>query len=69
MSPQSQMLISGELSNAKKRVFVEEVADDDDEEDDDGQSVSKRPPSDNLAPIKHWQVGEMCQAMWIKDGQ
>lgn len=26
-------------------------------------------PHDHLKPIKHWQVGEQCQAIWEKDGQ
>merc|ERR1712223_1761936 len=26
-------------------------------------------PHDHLNPIKHWQVGEQCQAVWEKDGK
>lgn len=30
-------------------------------------SLSRR-KLDNLTPVKHWQVGEQCQALWDKDG-
>lgn len=29
----------------------------------------KSRPHDQLNPIKHWQVGEQCQAVWEKDGK
>ena len=29
----------------------------------------KSRPHDHLNPIKHWQVGEQCQAVWEKDGK
>ena len=29
----------------------------------------KSRPHDSLTPIKHWQVGEQCQAIWEKDGK
>ena len=60
---------SGEPSKPKKRVFVEDVDDEDDgggsgDDDDDAQ-----PQGHDLVPVKHWQVGETCQAVWAKDGQ
>ena len=32
-------------------------------------SKKKVRPHDHLKPVKHWQVGEQCQAIWTKDGQ
>ena len=32
-------------------------------------SKKKARPHDHLKPVKHWQVGEQCQAIWSKDGQ
>ena len=29
----------------------------------------KARPHDHIKPIKHWQVGEQCQAIWEKDGK
>ena len=29
----------------------------------------KARPHDHIKPIKHWQVGEQCQAIWGKDGK
>lgn len=29
---------------------------------------SSRRKFDNLTPVKHWQVGEQCQALYEKDG-
>ena len=29
----------------------------------------KAKPHDHIKPIKHWQVGEQCQAIWDKDGK
>ena len=29
----------------------------------------KARPHDHIKPIKHWQVGEQCQAIWAKDGK
>lgn len=55
----------GESSKGRKRVFVE----DDEEDDDDQPAFSKRSAGDDLVPVKHWRVGELCQAMWSKDGQ
>ena len=31
--------------------------------------TKKSRPHDNWNPIKHWQVGESCQAIWEKDGK
>lgn len=33
------------------------------------ESKKKVRPHDHITPIKHWQVGEQCQAIWEKDGQ
>lgn len=60
-------MLSGEPSKAKKRVFVEDVEEDDGGDDDDGDD--EQPHGHDLAPVKYWQVGETCQAMWKKDGQ
>ena len=37
----------------------------------DSESSKKKVarPHDHIKPIKHWQVGEQCQAIWSKDGQ
>ena len=32
-------------------------------------SKKKARPHDHIKPIKHWQVGEQCQAIWEKDGK
>lgn len=41
----------------------------------DKQDTPDAPPTDDSAPappsvtpVKHWQVGERCQALWDKDG-
>ncbi len=31
-------------------------------------STASKRKFDNLTPVKHWQVGEQCQALWSKDG-
>lgn len=41
-------------------------------EEDAEEAVPKKRsarPHDHLKPVKHWQVGEQCQAIWTKDGQ
>ena len=35
----------------------------------DESSKKKARPHDHIKPIKHWQVGEQCQAIWEKDGK
>jgi survival-of-motor-neuron-related-splicing factor 30 len=32
------------------------------------ESSSSKRKLDNLVPVKHWQVGEQCQALYDKDG-
>jgi len=35
----------------------------------DPSTAKKARPHDHLTPVKHWQVGEQCQAIWSKNGQ
>ena len=42
---------------------------DGDEEEPPGSSGAKARPHDHLQPVKHWQVGEQCQAIWSKNGE
>jgi len=42
---------------------------DGDEEEPPGSSGTKSRPHDHLQPVKHWQVGEQCQAIWSKNGE
>merc|ERR1711970_934743 len=35
----------------------------------DPSTAKKARPHDHLAPVKHWQVGEQCQAIYAKNGQ
>ena len=42
---------------------------DGDEEEPPGSSGTKARPHDHLQPVKHWQVGEQCQAIWSKNGE
>jgi len=43
--------------------------DDDDQEVQSSAEAKKERPHDHLTPVKHWQVGEQCQAIWTKNGQ
>jgi hypothetical protein len=65
------MSVLGEPSKSKKRVFVEEVDDegDDDDEEEEDEPSAKQSLVEDSTPVKHWQVGDHCQAMWSKDGQ
>ena len=44
-------------------------ADGDEEEPPGSSSGVKARPHDHLQPVKHWQVGEQCQAIWSKNGE
>merc|ERR1712061_592707 len=64
-----------QVINLTKTLIEQQVAksNEDEEEEETAPSSSsgsgtKRKFHEEFTPVKHWQVGEQCQALWRKDG-